>query len=439
MIADLSICIPTFDRARLLSTCLAHLAGFADRSFELVVGDNASADDTPAVLDAFRDRLPGLVVVRHAENIGYLRNMDALLRRASRRYAYILSDDDLVFEDALQLATSVLDASPQVVAVVGGYLSVRTLDPALRIDYASAIARVIPRGGQAAVLADTAVADGHPVLRRDAFARHCAYRERVNLIPLYCELLDHGDVVAVDRPFFQHLTNADSLTSRMAEPWFIDMVNADLEMALSNARDGAAAAGLEPARQKLLPVIYFQAARMSALTGDANAAWFFLRRLGAVAGLPDDLALHCERHFAHDLLCTRVARIAADAAFPVLWVADADPVTACVAAHVARGPGAPRVVAGDAPPQGALALCHRFDATTEAVRAAPHRIALAELFAQYRLVRHPARLVVGADGRVDVNPDAAEHAALMAAPSAAFARLLAPYSEVAPASQEAAA
>jgi GT2 family glycosyltransferase len=431
VIADLSICIPTYNRARLLATCLAHLAGFADRGFEVVIGDNASSDDTPAVIAQWRERFAHAIHVRHRENVGYLRNMDAIVRRATRRYVYVLSDDDLVFEDALQLATSVLDASPRVVAVVGGYLSVRTLDPTLRVDYAGAVAQVLPRGGQAALLANSALADGHPVLRRETFERHCAYRERVNLIPLYCELLAHGDVVAVDRPFFQHLTNADSLTSRMAEPWFIDLVNADLEFALSGLGTRAPAAGLEAARQALLPTIYFQAARMSIGAGQAMQAWFFLRRHAAVAGLPDAVALPFERSFVHELLCERVVRVVADAEHAVVHVLT-DARCEAVAAAVRRALPEVRIVAVEARATEAddvdLLLCATHADGVAAVPRATRHVALDDLFAQFRLSDHAAQLGAAA-GRVTVEYREVEVQARSGAASDAFARLVAPYSE----------
>lgn len=421
---QLSICIPTYNRARLLRQCLAHLAGYADTGFELLVGDNASDDDTPAVVAEFAPRFPHFVPVRHATNVGYVRNMDTLLRRATRDFVYVLCDDDLAFEPALALAASVLQGSPGVSAVVGGYVSVRRLDPSLRVDVAGAVATVIARGSHAALLARTDLCDGHPVMRRDTYTRHCAYRERVNLVPLYFDLLDHGDLVSVDRPFFQHLTNADSLTSRMPEPWFLDVVNADLELAVAG-RPGLPADALEDARRRLLPMMYFQAARMSANTCAYRQLWLFLRRYQAVSPGADDLLLACEQRFLHEVLVERLEALLADGGFDPVGCLPSPMVEAAVAALSPRLP-ATRFVALPAAEPPALVLCDRHEdgRATGVARV----LALQDLLGQHRLTRHPAMLAA-AGGRLVFVPESPAVRARAAAVPPALAALLAPYAE----------
>jgi glycosyltransferase involved in cell wall biosynthesis len=56
-----SFCIPTFKRSRYLASLLESL-GQQLRDFpyayEIVIADNASPDDTPAVVERFAHRLP---------------------------------------------------------------------------------------------------------------------------------------------------------------------------------------------------------------------------------------------------------------------------------------------------------------------------------------------------------------------------------------------
>src|SRR5689334_7854502 len=93
---DVSICIPTRNRAEMLGGCLDHLRAFTKFSFEVIVGDNASADHTKAVIDAYRDRFQRLVYCRHDADLGFGRNVDSILRLAEGKYVYVLSDDDLL-------------------------------------------------------------------------------------------------------------------------------------------------------------------------------------------------------------------------------------------------------------------------------------------------------------------------------------------------------
>ncbi len=81
-----SICIPTFNRAHTLRICLSYLAGFSSKDFELIIGDNCSSDNTAEVVSEFADIFPHMIYVQRKENIGFARNMDSILRIATREY-----------------------------------------------------------------------------------------------------------------------------------------------------------------------------------------------------------------------------------------------------------------------------------------------------------------------------------------------------------------
>jgi len=429
---EFSICIPSFNRASLLRRCLTHLAAFEDTRFEVLVGDNASTDDTAQVIAEMRPMFAHFVHLRHAENIGFARNMDALLRRATRKFIYILNDDDMVFEQALALSASIMNGTPSVVAVIGQYLSLRQLNAALRIDYSGAVATLVPRGAQATLLQNLSICDGHPILRRDVFERHCAYLDRTGtLIPLYFTLLAHGDLCVVDKPFFQHLTNSNSLTSRMAEAWFLDMANADLELAVSSCLDLLPPEALPEARQKLLHTLYFQAARMSVGQKSPYLLWMFLRRLTALKQPDDTLLLKCEHHFMHDFLVQRMAAILGDTQATVVHVVGS-PVLDAVLAEVRQSLPSLRCVAyvPDSTPAEGDYLLSAERAATDAAPGFARRLVLDELFQQLRLARHPAQLVLNGT-RAVVQYTAAEGQAALAAPSHGFTVIRAPYSEIA--------
>lgn len=99
----LSICIPTYRMAPYLADLLD---GIADQVcalplerrglVEVVVSDNASPDDTPAVVELYRARLPRLVYHRQLENIGADRNYLAAVAYASGRFCWLMGSDDVV-------------------------------------------------------------------------------------------------------------------------------------------------------------------------------------------------------------------------------------------------------------------------------------------------------------------------------------------------------
>lgn len=427
---DISICIPTYNRAGLLRQCLEHLFGFCNKNFEIVVGDNASNDDTPQVVDELGKKFAHFSYLRHRENLGFARNMDSLLRCATRKFVYILNDDDFVFEEALGIAISIMNANDGVVAIVGRYLSLRSLDSAVQVDYATAVATVIKKGAHAALLDNLSICDGHPILRRETFERHCAYLDRTGtLIPLYFSLLHHGDIVAVDKPFFQHRTTSESLTGRMAEAWFLDMANADIELAISQSIPPLTASALLGTRQQLLQLLYFQAARMSFNRKASYLLWLFLRRLIAVEGAPEEVLLKSEYHFSHDFLIDRISTIVRDAGFSSVYFTSQQIVHTMVEdlarelTDIAFVELLPESMVGDIE---ILLVASRTDEA--AVSRASHIIALDDLFGQLRLTARACRLVVN-QGRIVIQYDDPAAMNSLAQPSPGFNVICTPYSE----------
>lgn len=428
---DISICIPTFNRANMLRQCLEHLASFSDMNFELLIGDNASDDDTEEVVRAMRGRFPHCTYLRHKQNLGFARNMDSILRRATRKYIYILNDDDIVFEDALRLATRVMNANASIVAMVGQYLSLRALDASITIDYSDAGATTIKQNAFASLLDNLSICDGHPIIRREIFESHCAYLDRTGtLIPLYFTLLQHGDLVAVNKPFFQHRTTGESLTARMAEAWFLDMANADLELAISGCAASLPPGSMIAARQRLLQLLYLQAARMSISRKAPYLLWLFLRRLMALDGAGDDLLIKCEYHFSHDILIDRIAGILRDSELDTVYFipsAATNCVIAVLSSMLADTTFIQWPPQEPAPGDTWFVICDdRRNIATDVPGI--HPLALKNLFSQTRLTSHACQLAVLQDRLVAHYQDQADIDKLLA-PSRAFDIICSPYSD----------
>jgi hypothetical protein len=426
---DFSICIPTYNRAEHLRRCLAHLAGFSDLSFEIVIGNNASTDDTEAAIQQFKDAFPHFLYVNRPNNVGFARNMDALLRQATRKYVYILNDDDIVFKSALDVSAHIMDTNPGVVAVVGEYLSLRKLDPGIEIDYQDATASVIEQGAHFSLLNNLSICDGHPIIRREVFERHCTYLDRTGtLIPLYFTLLNHGHIVSVNKPFFQHLTNSESLTSRMAEAWFIDMANADLEIAISGALSALPPDALATARQRLLQLLYYQAARMSISKKSPYILWLFLRRLLALGGTPEDLFIKCEYHFVHDFVMERIATILQDRGARKIGYLP----TASVCAVIEEiGQTIPDLRAIELSSADDIADAD-FVILEQAQQKTPEMknvIALVDLLNQFRLTRHPGRPCL-LQGRMTIQYTEQAAIDLLRGDTPSFRNICAPYSSL---------
>jgi glycosyltransferase involved in cell wall biosynthesis len=311
---ELSICIPTRNRAPFLRQCLSHLKGFTRLRAEVIVFDNASDDGTADVAREFqKNAFAQFLYHRHAEDVGVARNMDAALRLARAPFLWVLSDDDIAYESGLQYLIACLTATPSAVAACGGYATVHRM--AIGSDRFTAPESIaaIGRGDLAALAANVLVTDGHPVMRRDIFQRHCRMEERgFGLLPLYGQLLRHGEVLHTSQPVMEHLTNPDSLSTRLTEPWFMDFVTADVEIAMAGGAQPVALELLDRAKNSIHGMAYLQAARMARIQGDALLTRHFLLRARATHMIDDASLVHWEAAFLLDAAVQRLAQVLRD-------------------------------------------------------------------------------------------------------------------------------
>jgi abequosyltransferase len=114
----LSITVPTYNRAPRLRQCLAMLeAQIAELDdpcleIEVLVVDNASTDETPAVVEAERARFARFSYVRNDRNLGIDGNIHRCSQLASGTWVQFLSDDDILLPGALRQVVSKLRERP---------------------------------------------------------------------------------------------------------------------------------------------------------------------------------------------------------------------------------------------------------------------------------------------------------------------------------------
>ena len=81
-----------------------------------VVLDNASTDETPAIIERYRDRRVPLVVGRNAETIDVRDNWEAAVRSSPReaKYFLVLCADDLIAPDAVEKLVALAERDPSI-------------------------------------------------------------------------------------------------------------------------------------------------------------------------------------------------------------------------------------------------------------------------------------------------------------------------------------
>jgi len=111
-VPQVTVGIPTFNRAHLLRDSMASVLSQSHRDFRLLVSDNASVDDTRETVVAFGD--PRIVYVRSDENIGMVGNFNRIIGLTETEFLILLPDDDILYPDYLSCTVDVLNRHPEV-------------------------------------------------------------------------------------------------------------------------------------------------------------------------------------------------------------------------------------------------------------------------------------------------------------------------------------
>lgn len=109
---SVSVVIPTYNRAALVTRAVASALAQCRAGDEVVVIDDGSTDDTAQRLKPWSDR----IVYRKTVNGGAGRARNAGLDRAGREYVAFLDSDDEWLPGKLDLQRGLLDARPDVVS-----------------------------------------------------------------------------------------------------------------------------------------------------------------------------------------------------------------------------------------------------------------------------------------------------------------------------------
>jgi GT2 family glycosyltransferase len=109
-----SVLIPVFNELDVTAECLMSLmAARLGPSVLVIVADDASTDPEAAKLAG----VEGLVLVRHAANLGFLRSCNAAFAQCRGEYVLLLNNDTQVLPGAIEAMVAALDADPGLAAV----------------------------------------------------------------------------------------------------------------------------------------------------------------------------------------------------------------------------------------------------------------------------------------------------------------------------------
>jgi glycosyltransferase involved in cell wall biosynthesis len=116
---DVTVLTVVHNGARYLEACLESVRNQTGLSWEHVVVDNGSTDETPSLLAVAQAADPRLRILRLPENTGPGGGLKAAVPHIRGRYVAIIDADDLMKPRRLERQAAVLDSDPALVAVYG--------------------------------------------------------------------------------------------------------------------------------------------------------------------------------------------------------------------------------------------------------------------------------------------------------------------------------
>ncbi len=118
MTPRLTIAIPTLNRAELLGRAIESALAQTARDIEIVVSDNGSVDDTPAVVARYAGR--GLRTFRHNSTMSAQSHGSFLVQQAQGEYFLGLSDDDFLEPEFAEETLAMFERNPKLSFVYTG-------------------------------------------------------------------------------------------------------------------------------------------------------------------------------------------------------------------------------------------------------------------------------------------------------------------------------
>jgi glycosyltransferase involved in cell wall biosynthesis len=112
-ISGISVVLPNFNHGAFVASALHALLSQSPAPAEIIVVDDASADDSLAVIGQIAAANPSIRLVVNSKNLGVIQTLKRGLEIANGRYIYLAAADDWVMPGFFSLALHMLENYPQ--------------------------------------------------------------------------------------------------------------------------------------------------------------------------------------------------------------------------------------------------------------------------------------------------------------------------------------
>jgi glycosyltransferase involved in cell wall biosynthesis len=219
-----SVVIVAYNSGRYIARAIESVVAQTLTSFEIVIQDDCSDDDTAAVVNSFKDSR--IRLFRNSKNLGIVSNSNLGIANSRGKFLVRLDADDFLLNHHLELCVRALMLNPNVALAYGPALVMQGTQ--MRPGSLESAAPPVEAGKSFFLRA----LQGNPCIscatmfRRDAFYRAGQFRDSYLASPIYNDyslwlrLATVGDVAAVREPIGVSVKRKNSVSdcSRMSSP-----------------------------------------------------------------------------------------------------------------------------------------------------------------------------------------------------------------------------
>ncbi|MFP4255193.1 MAG: glycosyltransferase family 2 protein, partial [Halothece sp.] len=110
---SVAICIPTYNQAKYLYKSVTSACQQTYPNVEVWISDDASTDETSAVVSQLRDKFPQIHYYRQPKNLGIAANNTWLLRQPTTKYIVRLDSDDILKPNYVETLVALMEKYPE--------------------------------------------------------------------------------------------------------------------------------------------------------------------------------------------------------------------------------------------------------------------------------------------------------------------------------------
>lgn len=282
-----SICITNYNYARFLGRAIESVQRQTFTDLEIVVVDNASTDDSVAVVQKYMRDDPRIRLIVNPKNIGVVLNCKRAADEARGMYLVHLDADDWIIDpNALQSQVDMLRSDPDISFVFSPVVLAEREDRAMIVARPFAHDTVVP--GEIAIEAAVmlAIVNSGPMMRMSAFRNIGGYDLDYQIAldtKLAIDLCGQGKVGYINRPLYAFFRHPDSLDRHVSVAAHQDEVCKAIESAFTSPLAGRIA-NPRRLRRKALNQAMIQRATQLIFSDHYYEGWRLL--LGSVRRRP---------------------------------------------------------------------------------------------------------------------------------------------------------